>query len=208
MKEKIEVPMYSKIALDMAGRIYKGEFKEGDKIHGRSTLAGEYNVSPETIRRAMNLLEDMGIIGVYHGSGICIKSRDNAWKYIESFKNSESINSLRLQIRSLLEQKAKIEQQIVESVDKIVDYANRLKNINPINAVEIELPEGCSLIGQTISGTKFWQNTGATIIAIRRNGCLILSPGPHAAFEGDDVLLLIGDSNVIDRVKNFLSGNV
>ncbi len=57
------------------------------------------------------------------------------------------------------------------------------KNINPINPVEISLEEKSHLIGKTISEVKFWQNTGATIIGIRRKGQLILSPGPYMGFE-------------------------
>ena len=50
-------PVYKNIALDIANKIINGEFKVGEKISGRSTLAGVYNVSPETIRRAIALLE-------------------------------------------------------------------------------------------------------------------------------------------------------
>ena len=64
MNNRIVIPEYVKIAVDMAGRIYKGEFDEQEKLRGRSTLAGEYNVSPETIRRAMRLLEDMEVVTV------------------------------------------------------------------------------------------------------------------------------------------------
>ena len=50
------------IALDLAGRICSGELKVGHRVFGRSTLASEYSVSPETIRRAVNLLEDMQVV--------------------------------------------------------------------------------------------------------------------------------------------------
>ena len=45
-----------------------------EKIHGRSTLASKYNVSPETVRRAMFLLKDMDILEMKQGSGIFIKN--------------------------------------------------------------------------------------------------------------------------------------
>lgn len=205
MNERIEAPIYSKIAQDMARRIYRGEFREGDRIHGRSTLAGEYNVSPETIRRAMSLLEDMEIIKVNHGSGIYVKSRDNAGKYIDSFKNKEYISELKTEIKSLVEEKQQIEKRINETMNSIIDYADRLKNTNPIIPIEIEIPDECRLLGKTVTETKFWQNTSATIVGIRREGCLILSPGPYAAFNKGDVLLVIGDSGVVNRVVNFIN---
>ena len=47
MKEKYTVPIYQKIALDLANKIHTGDIKEGSTLYGRSILAGKYNVSPE-----------------------------------------------------------------------------------------------------------------------------------------------------------------
>ena len=41
---------------------------------------------------------------------------------------------------------------------------------------ELAIEEGCPLVGQTIASVHFWNNTGATMIAIRRKGSTILSP--------------------------------
>lgn len=205
MSARIETPIYSKIALDMAGRIYKGEFREGDKIHGRSTLAGEYNVSPETIRRAMILLEDVEIIKVNHGSGIFVKSRENAGKYIESFENKDHIRTLKTEMKKLMDQKHKIEDEITNITGQIVDYADRLKNTNPIYPVEIEIKPQCHLVGKMIAETKFWQKTGATIIGISRKGSIILSPGPYAVFESGDFLLVVGDQGVLERTTKYVN---
>ncbi len=62
--ENIDTPKYIKIAIDIAQRIYNNEFKVGEKIRGRSTLSSKYNVSPETIRRAVSLLKDMQVVEV------------------------------------------------------------------------------------------------------------------------------------------------
>jgi DNA-binding GntR family transcriptional regulator len=40
--------VYKRIALDIAQGIVSGRYPLNEKIHGRSTLAGIYNVSPET----------------------------------------------------------------------------------------------------------------------------------------------------------------
>ncbi len=83
MRQNVDVPIYRKIALDLAGRICSGEIREGTRMFGRSTLAGEYNVSPETIRRAVNLLEDMNVVVSSHGSGIYVSSVSSAYAFIE-----------------------------------------------------------------------------------------------------------------------------
>lgn len=50
------LPQYIQIALSIARRIAGGDVPEGAKISGRSKLSSEYNVSPETIRKAVRLL--------------------------------------------------------------------------------------------------------------------------------------------------------
>ena len=205
MRDNIVEPIYKKIALDLAGRIQKGEIKIGAKIHGRSTLAGEYNVSPETIRRAMILLEDMGVVAINQGSGIYIKSKESAAKFLERFQNKESIGTFKSEIKKLFKERRQLESKINELFDKIIDYSDRLKNINPVNPVEFEIPENCHLIGKTIIESKFWQNTGATIVGIRRKGDLILSPGPYADFAEGDIFISVGNFETLAIINKYLN---
>jgi len=204
MSQRIDSPRYMKIALDLAGRICNGEFKEGNRIFGRSMLASEYNVSPETIRRAVNLLEDMKVVVPTQGSGIHIASLNNAYSFVKKFQNKETIRSLKSDVKALLTQKKEIENTINDKIDKIVDYSDRLKNLSILTPLEIEIEDGSQIIGRTITDTKFWQNTGATIIAIKRNESLIISPGPYGGFEKGDTIFVVGDVDVIDRIKGFM----
>ena len=201
---RVKTARYKQIALDIASRIANGEFKEGSKIFGRSSMAGEYNVSPETIRRAVILLEDMEVVQATLGSGVLIKSRKNAHKYMESNQSKESISSLREEVIELLSKKKDIETEIIEIIDKIIDYSERLKNTNPMNPVEIPLSDDSHLIGKTISDSKFWQKTGATIIGIRRDKELILTPGPQLYFIKDDKILVVGDPEIIEKAKDYM----
>lgn len=196
--------IYSKIALDIAVRIARGELKEGTKISGRSILAGEYKVSPETIRRAMSLLSDMDIVSVQTGNGIIIRSQGNASKYLKRFNSSQTILDLRNDISALVRQKAEIEGEILTHIDMIIDYSERLKNLNPIYPVEFAIPAASPTIGKTTVDLKFWQNTGATVVGIRREGQVIISPGPHTAFLPGDILLAVGDDSIVERVREFL----
>ncbi|MDU7441409.1 MAG: GntR family transcriptional regulator, partial [Clostridium sp.] len=63
------IPTYKKIALDIANKIQLNNILEGDILHGRSTLSSKYNVSPETIRRSMILLEDVEVVKTIKGKG-------------------------------------------------------------------------------------------------------------------------------------------
>lgn len=204
MYENNVTSRYQEIALDIANGIYKEDIKEGDKLHGRSTLAGKYNVSPETVRRAIKLLEDVGVVRSHRGSGITILSKDSAFKYINKFKNIESVASHKATLLAQINQKMELENEILATIDKIIDYTSRFSNTTSITPLEIEVTEKCSFIGKSIGGVSFWQHTGGTIIGIKRYNETILSPGPYATFELGDVLLVIGEEKVYNAVKIFL----
>ena len=202
--QKAQIPTYERIAIDLANRIYDGKFKVGEKIHGRSTLASEYKVSPETVRRAIKILEDVEIVESTKGSGIVIASRENAYKYIQRFSNLASIKDLEKQMNSLITERDKLDDQLFETLRKIMDYSGKLRHTNPLAPIEIEVFSGCNHIGKTISDLKFWQNTGGTVIGMKRNGELIISPGPYALILEGDILLIIGAEETYDRVVHFM----
>ena len=202
---KVVSPRYKQIAVDIANRIYHGSINEGEKIHGRSTLAGEYNVSPETIRRSIKLLEDMDVLTVSKGSGITVLSKDKAYSFIERFQEVESLGIMKNQLESLINKKREIDGQVNELVNRITDLSDRLKNVNPLNTVEVPIPKSWKKSGDTIKDLKFWQNTGGTIVGIRREENLIISPGPYATIEEGDTILVVGDYNVINNVSNYIN---
>ncbi len=197
-------PVYQKIAIDIANRIVAGDFSIGDKLYGRSSLASHYNVSPETIRRAMILLNDMDIVEVTKGSGIIVRSVDNCLKFIGKFKDIDSMNFLKKEMLELLDEKNILEKKIEGVLNELIDYSNRFTSTNSFIPFEFKIYKGFNIIGKTISECKFWQNTFATIIGIRRRGNLILSPGPYAVFEEDDIFIAIGDEASYYRIKKFI----
>ena len=201
---EIEKPIYQKIAIDITNRIVKDEFPLGSKIYGRSKLAGEYKVSPETIRRAMILLEDMDIVEVNQGSGITVKSRDQAIKYIEKFKVLDSMNSLKNDLINLNKEKKIIDDKFELTINKILDFSQKFKSTNPFSPLEIKISQDAKIINKTISDVSFWQNTGATIVGIRRKNKMMLSPGPDAVFLPNDVIIIIAEDSVYERINKFL----
>lgn len=203
--QKAQIPTYEKIAIDLANRINDGHYKVGEKIHGRSTLASEYKVSPETVRRAIKILEDVEIVQSTKGSGIIISSRENAFKYINRFSSIASVKDLEKQMNSLMGEREKLDDQISETLNKIMDYAVKLRHTNPLAPIEVEVLPECKHIGKTISELNFWQNTGGTVIGIKKNGEMVISPGPYALILEGDILLVIGDDQIYERVVHFLT---
>ena len=102
--ENDSLPQYMQIALSVAGRIAGGDVPEGAKISGRSKLSSEYNVSPETIRKAVRLLSDMRVVDVREKSGVYVLSADNARRYLHNAGAKIDVFAKRQQMKELLEQ--------------------------------------------------------------------------------------------------------
>ena len=164
---------YEKIAFDIATRIVKREYTEGQKLYGRSTLAGRYNVSPETIRRAVALLQTMGIVEVIQGSGITIKDRNAAKKYVESFNHRQDLLVAREKYINLLDEKRDLDKKIEEQMDRVLMYSSRLLSILP-RVGEIVIEQNSPLIGKSLMELQFRKKTDATVIVVERKGEEIL----------------------------------
>lgn len=63
---------YKRVADDIAGRIASGEVKSGTRLRSERDLAEYYGVAYGTIRRAMKLLRERGLIRTVHGHGTFI----------------------------------------------------------------------------------------------------------------------------------------
>lgn len=204
MATQFDSPVYAKIALDLAGKIAAGELAEGQRLSGRSLLAGLYRVSPETVRRAIQLLEDIEIVQSNAGSGIVVLSREQALHYVERHHLLTGIREIRDEIRRLNSEKDEIEKQIRVLIERIEEQAARLQNVHPVYPYEVVVPEGSPLIGKTITDSQFWQNTSGTIVAIKRDSTIFYSPGPYAVFAARDVLFITGAPGVEIRSADYL----
>jgi len=197
-------PVYKKIAIDIANKIVKGDIKEKDKLSGRSVLASMYNVSPETIRRAVALLQESDVVIVSQGSGIEVLSISAAEKFINRNKDNDYLTSAKENIKSLLEQHRRLDEQIQKSFEEITDYMERFQSTSPFTLIEIEITSQCKILGKRLAETRFFQHTGATIIAYRRKGEIIISPGPDYVFLEGDIIVVTGIKDVYDSVYNYI----
>ena len=60
---------YMRVAGDIAARIASGELKPGARLRSERDLAEYYGVSYGTVRRAMEVLRERGLITTVHGRG-------------------------------------------------------------------------------------------------------------------------------------------
>ena len=206
MKQTVVPSQYLQIALDLARRIAKGELPEGSRIYGRSVMASEYNVSPETIRRALRLLADMKVVEVKPQSGAVVLSADSARRYIENFEESADVRALRQQLKELMAEYADLSRRLSDTVTALVKSRDTFAAAGePLPNYEVPVPKGSPLIGQSIGALKFWQSTGGTIVAIRRGQTVILSPGPYAELYDGDVIVLVGSPAAAEAAHNLIA---
>jgi len=197
------VPRYVKIAVDISTRIVAGEIQEGEKLKGRSILATEYNVSPETIRRSMSILSDKKVVKILLGSGIIVLSKEMASQFILNFQDEESISEIRWKLNNLFQKRESMDQEIVTLTNQMIDMY-KYRRLNVVIPVEVMLPNNSNVIGKSIGELGIWQNTGVTIIGIIQNGQVIISPGPYYTFSKGDKILIVGDETAIDCFRTFI----
>lgn len=181
---------YTRIAISLAERIASGQLKEGDKLSGRSKLSPEYNVSPETIRRTLRLLADMKVVEVKEQSGVYVLSADNARRYLHNFADQTDIRGKQQQLKELLVRQEHLNRQMAALCRDILDETSQTPDALPNYYCRI--PDDWPHSGTTVGALRFWQATGATIVAIRRGLSYIVSPGPYAELYAGDAVIFVG----------------
>ncbi|QCR34048.1 TrkA C-terminal domain-containing protein [Lysinibacillus sp. SGAir0095] len=203
-KVQVKQPRYQKIAADIASRIVEKKFLVGEKIYARSSLASQYNVSSETARRAIAVLQDLEIVEATKGSGVMIKSYEKAAQFVHQFLEVQSVYQVQLEmLESIKRQKNELE-VLQETTERLVSRTERFKSVNPFVPFQVEVRDETPYLSQSIGSINFWQNTMATIVGIRRGVELMISPGPYATFEQGDVIYFIGNDECLERVQKFL----
>ena len=194
---------YTRIAISLAERIASGQLKEGDKLSGRSKLSPEYNVSPETIRRTLRLLADMKVVEVKEQSGVYVLSADNARRYLHNFADQTDIRGKQQQLKELLVRQEQLNRQMAALCRDILDETSQTPDALPNYYCRI--PDDWPHSGTTVGALRFWQATGATIVAIRRGLSYIVSPGPYAELYAGDAVIFVGGVKAREAVSHFFA---
>jgi K+/H+ antiporter YhaU regulatory subunit KhtT len=207
IKEKKHVttpPRYQKIAFDIASKIVEGVYKNGDKLYARSSLAGKYGVSPETARRAIIVLNDLGIVASKKGAGVIVLSSTKAETFVNQMNEITSIGELEDNMINCMARQQSDMLEFRTQLDELMSRIEHYRYINPFSPYKLEISDATPSLNKTISELSFWQNTSATIIAIKRNTETIISPGPYAVLEANDIIYFVGAPGSLDRVRNFI----
>ncbi len=182
---------YRNIAFDIAKQIAEGNIIEGSKLKGRSVLAGSYNVSPETIRKSIALLEEYKIVQVVPGSGINVLSKSMAAMFMRDFHEKDKMVVLKNELKDLLDQRESLDEHITTTLKSIAEYSLSVFNeYNQFLFLEIPVAESIFL-NKSILNSGFWEATGGTIVALRRGETMLISPNPMEMLLEGDIIIYI-----------------
>lgn len=197
-------PKYQQVAIEIAKRIVSGQYNEGEKLHARSTIAVNFHVSPETARKAIIILNDLGIVESKHGSGVYIISKIKAQNFIEEFEDVQNISTIKNDLFSSIKNQQSEYKNMMELLDILVQQTNRYNKDNLLKPYEFEVSK--KFDSATIQELNFWSRTGATIVAIysQIEDKLIISPGPLGQISKMDQVYFVGDELAFQRVQTLL----
>lgn len=204
MKQSVKPPIYSQVAFDIASKIVAGDLKEGARFSGRSLMGSQYGVSPETIRRAIGHLNDLGIVAIKNNSGSTVLSQKRAREYVEQYQANLDLLALKAKLRDMVAQRDTLNLEINKTMEQIVDLLERFRSSDRVRTYEFPIQAECEAAGSTIGAFQFRQRTGATIVAIRKGETLQLSPGPETELREGDVLVIACELSQIDQVSQLL----
>ncbi|MDO7869761.1 MAG: GntR family transcriptional regulator [Enterococcus casseliflavus] len=202
-KKKVALPRYQQIAVAIAERIVENRYQVGQKIHARSTLASNFNVSPETARKAINVLVDLEIMDVRHGSGAYIASKEKAQAFVEQYQDVQSIQEIRQDILDSVERQQQELDNFSDLLNTLVQQTKKVHHMSPFVPFELQLTEQAQHLEKSINELNVWQATGATVIAIQTTEELLLSPGPYAKFSAGNTIYFVGNELALQRMTNF-----
>lgn len=209
MAKERGTPRYLKIAQDICGKILTGEYPEGTLLKGRSILGAAYGVSPETVRKALNLLEKEKIVSSKRGVGVFVESVLHAQQFASRWKSETQISSKYKNLEALLNEKKALDAKITAAIDDMKD-SFRYQTTEAVKFSEVTIPEDSWIDGKTVGEVYFWNYTEATIVAVvGADGIVKTSVGPEYVLHANDRLIFVSRDNLtFDRVLSFLTYGV
>jgi len=79
-RDETSVPLYAQIADSLLDRIESGELSSGDRLPSERELSERLNVNRLTLRRALRVLEDQGLLIRRRGSGTYVAEPKIEWQ--------------------------------------------------------------------------------------------------------------------------------
>ncbi|HIT91267.1 MAG TPA: GntR family transcriptional regulator [Candidatus Merdenecus merdavium] len=110
---------YVMLVEELRASMLRGDIKSGDKLPSENQLSTQYNISRHTVRKALAILENEGLIVAYHGKGTYCSNR------VRQLKPSKNIAVITTYISDY------IFPRLIQGIDRVLTedgYSIILKN--------------------------------------------------------------------------------
>lgn len=104
-------PAYAQLVKFLRAQIAAGEFRSNDQLPSEAQLCQRYQVSPMTVRRAINVLLDQGLVSTVQGRGTFVRP-------MELGEVTFSLDELQSLVRDRVNTKVKILEARIVSCDE------------------------------------------------------------------------------------------
>jgi len=84
-------PRYRQLAEALIGEINRGRIKVGETMPGEIELVGRYKVSRHTVREALRVLDDLGLIDRQQGVGTVVRARQSMPSYVQAVRTPSEL---------------------------------------------------------------------------------------------------------------------
>ena len=104
--ERSRAPLYLQVASALSRRIEVGEWKPGQQISTLAELEAEYQVARVTVRQAVEVLQDDGLVRCLQGKGTFVADEvaDKRWLRLET-EWSALVSTIEATSRKLVDSK-------------------------------------------------------------------------------------------------------
>jgi DNA-binding GntR family transcriptional regulator len=84
-------PRYRQVAEALLADVRAGRIRVGETLPGELELVGRYGVSRHTVREALRVLGELGLIERRQGVGTVLRSRDSSEAYVQTIRSPEEL---------------------------------------------------------------------------------------------------------------------
>jgi len=84
-------PRYRQLAETLIGDINRGRLKVGETIPGELELVERFKVSRHTVREALRVLDDLGLVDRQQGIGTVVRARQSSPSYVQSVRTPSEL---------------------------------------------------------------------------------------------------------------------
>jgi TrkA domain protein len=160
-------------------------------------------VSVEIISR---LLPGIGVcqeIGLHDGSRVGIVTRRNGVREIVLYdeEGDGAVGSV-----SLSGDEANAVAELLGAPQLVARLADLQEQAGDLVTEQLPIPAASPYDGRPLGDTQARTRTGASIVAILRNGVMHPSPTPEFALSGGDLVITVGTREGVDAVAKILDG--